>query len=124
MADGMLFIGWGEAIPGREHVALRVFGEAVTYWTSLQEQGKIEGFEAVALDPHGGDLMGFALLRGDRGTLSQIRVTDEFVRINARAQFAVSHFGVVAGVTGAELQRLFQMFETQTREILGEPGQG
>src|SRR5579872_5262436 len=117
MADGVLFIGWGEAIPGREQTALRVFGEAVAYWTSLQQSGKITGFEAFALEPHGGDLIGFALLRGDRETLAQIRTTDEFIRINGRARFAVQNFGVVSGVTGGELQRLFAMLEEQIGEL-------
>jgi hypothetical protein len=116
MADGVLFVGWGEAIPGREATALLVFGEAVQYWTSLQQSGKIESFEAFALDPHG-DLVGFALLRGDRATLAQVRNSDDFVRINARAQMAVQHFGVVGGVTGGEMQRLFALFEEQVRDL-------
>lgn len=118
MADGVIFVGWGEAIPGREQIALRVFGEAVEYWTSLQQSGQIEGFEAFALDPHGGDLVGFALLKGDRSKLAQIRLSDDFVRINGRAQLAVHSFGVVNGVTGAEMQRLFGMLEAQVRDLL------
>jgi len=119
MADGVIFIGWGPAIPGREEKALQVFGEAVQYWTSLQQTGRIESIEAVALDPHGGELSGFALLRGDRATLGEVRGSDEFFRINTRAQLAVQNFGVVPGVTGSELQRLFALFEEQVRDFAG-----
>ncbi len=33
-----------------------MFSEDVAYWQGLQEQGEIESFEAVTLEPHGGEL--------------------------------------------------------------------
>ena len=65
MANAALVIGWGPVVPGREQKALQVFGEAIQYYTRLQQQGQIESFEPVALEPHGGDLNGFLLVRGD-----------------------------------------------------------
>ena len=35
--------------------ALQVFNESIQYYTQLQQQGMIESFEPVALEPHGGD---------------------------------------------------------------------
>jgi hypothetical protein len=117
MSDHVIFVGWGEAIPGREMKALDVFTEVVAYYTGLKERGEIEGFEAFALAPHGGDLSGFLLVRGDAQKLGQIRASDEFMRLNARARFVVQNFGVVNAVTGNELNRLFQMLAQQVEEL-------
>src|SRR5258708_16023657 len=107
MATGAIFIGWGPVIPGREQTSLQVFGEAIQYYTRLKEQGQIDSFEAVALEPHGGDLGGFLLIRGDTGKLGQLRMSDEFVRLNSRAQLVVTNFGVTGAFIGEELNRLF-----------------
>ncbi len=82
MATGALFIGWGPTVHGREQQALPVFNETVRYFAGLQQQGEIAGFEPVALEPHGGDLSGFLLVRGDREALARLRTGGEFVRVN------------------------------------------
>ena len=64
MADAGLFIGWGEVVRGREERAVEVFGETVEYYGRLQADGRIESFEPCLLEPHGGDLAGFILIRG------------------------------------------------------------
>src|SRR5258708_10643032 len=56
MATGALMIGWGHVVPGREQKSLQVFNEAIQYYTQLQQQGTIESFEPVTLEPHCGDL--------------------------------------------------------------------
>ena len=45
MADYGLFIGWGRVIPGREELALKLFGEVTQYYQGLQQRGTIESFE-------------------------------------------------------------------------------
>ncbi|MBV9278496.1 MAG: hypothetical protein JOZ41_00295 [Chloroflexi bacterium] len=112
-----LFIGWGPAVRGREQKALQVFGEAVEYWTRLQQEGEIEGFETYALDPHGGELAGFLIARGDPDKLARLRATEEFTRINTRAALVVDDLGVVGASTGEELQRLFSDFGTFAGEL-------
>ena len=59
MAGEALFVGWGQVVRGREQLALEVFQETVAYYGKLQEDGKIERFDAYLLEPHGGDLAGF-----------------------------------------------------------------
>ena len=117
MADAVLFIGWGAVVPGREQKALQVFNEGVAYWQRLQEQGAIESFEAVTLEPHGGELVGFVLIRGEREKLEQVRYSDEFLRLNARAGLVVTNFGVVAGFSGEALTRQFTTFQEQAAEL-------
>ncbi len=117
MADHALFVGFGEVIAGREQQAVQVFGEIVEYYGRLQQQGEIDGFEPFFLEPHGGDLGGFLLLRGDREKLARLRVSDEFERSSQRAQLVVRRFGVVSGVTGEELNRLLGMYQQNSAEL-------
>jgi hypothetical protein len=117
MAKGALFVGWGALIPGREGAARRVLTEAVQYLRRLQEEGVIDSFEAVALEPHGGDLAGFVLLKGDREAISRIRASDEFTRIAVRVQLVHAHVGVVGAYTGAEMQSLFEVWDRQEEEL-------
>ena len=117
MVAGMLFIGWGEVIAGREQQALQVFNETQQYYGRLQQQGTITGFEPVLLEPHGGDLGGFILLRGERDQLSQLRTDDEFIRMLTRAQLVVQKVGVVAAYGGDELGRLMGEYQEQVSQL-------
>jgi hypothetical protein len=117
MATGALVIGWGPTVRGRELKALQVFNEAIQFYTRLQQQGTIESFEPVALEPHGGDLAGFLLIRGDREKLNAIRTSEEFLRLNNRAALIVDNFGVITAFIGEELQRQFADFGTQASEL-------
>ena len=114
-----LFIGWGHAVRGREQQSLQVFNEALQYFGGLQQQGEIEAFEPVALEPHGGDLYGFLLLRGDPDKLGRLRASEEFRRIIQRAGLAVEGMGVVTAFVGDELTRLFASFQQQASELAG-----
>ncbi len=117
MADWALFIGFEFPVRGREQQAAEVFGEAMAHWGELQKRGELEGFEAFFLDPHGGDLGGFMILRGDRETLARIHASDEFMRITARAQQVVDGFGVVYAATGGEVERQMSLFMEAAREL-------
>ncbi len=117
MATGMLFIGWGEVIPGREQKALQVFNETLQYYTGLQQRGEIDSFEPALLEPHGGDLGGFVLLRGDQETLARLRADAEFLRQLTRAQLVVQKVGVVTAYTGEGLQTLMGTYQQQLGEL-------
>jgi hypothetical protein len=117
MANAALFIGYGEVMPGRARQALQVFNEALEYYGRLQKQGQIESFDPVFLEPHGGDLAGFILLRGERDKLNGARYSEEFTRLTNRATLVCRNVGVVSAYTGEEQNRLFQDFLTQATEL-------
>lgn len=117
MANAAVFVGWGPVIAGREQKALQVFSEVLQHYTQLQQQGEIESFEPVALEPHGGDLAGFLLIRGDREKLSRLRASDAFQRLNARGLLVVQNFGVVDAHVGDGLTRLFGTFQHEATEL-------
>ena len=113
MAEAGIFIGWGASTPGREAKGLEVFNESVAYWGKLQEDGKIESFEVVLLTPHGGDLEGFALLRGSRDQVGTLIVDEEFERTTARATLIVQNVGIVPAVLGDGLGRSIAMYQEE-----------
>ena len=117
MATSALVIGFGTVVRGREQKALQVFNEAIEYYPRLQQQGMIESFEPVALEPHGGDLQGFLLVRGDREKLNALRSSEEFLRLNNRNVQVVDNFGVVTAFIGEELRRQCADFQTQASEL-------
>jgi hypothetical protein len=117
MAKGALFIGWGRGLTGRELKGLQVFDDSIHYYTRLQEQGQIDSFEAFVLEPHGGDLQGFLLVRGDVDKLNAARYSDEFQSLNARAGLVIDNLGVVMAFGGEELQKQLSRFQTAVAEV-------
>lgn len=117
MANAALFVGYGTTIPGRERQAVQVFNEALQYYARLQQQGQIESFEPVFLEPHGGDLAGFILLRGDRAKLNEVRSSEQFMHMTNRASLAVQNMGIVSAFIGEEENRLFQDFLSLASEM-------
>jgi hypothetical protein len=119
MADEALFLGWGEVVRGRERKAVEVFNESVQHYAQLQQDGELEGVEAWFLAPHGGDLAGFMLLRGERERLDEIERSPEFERLQTRAGMIVDRVGVVHAYTGEALGRLMGQFEEAAGELGG-----
>ena len=118
MADYALFVGWGEVVAGREHQAAGVFGETMAYFGRLQQEGQISGVEPFFLEPHGGDLGGFFLVRGEHEALARVRASDEFGRVILRAGMVAHHIGVVSAFTGEELNRQLAEFQQVAGDML------
>jgi hypothetical protein len=119
MAGDALFLGWGPVVRGRELKALEVFQETLTYYGTLQQEGRIDSFEPVLLAPHGGDLAGFILLRGSRTSLDEIRSSEEFRRLVARAASIVDDVGVIDAYTGEALAQQMGTFQAVSEELGG-----
>ena len=117
MADAALFIGWGQVVRGREKRAVQVFNESVEYWGGLQGDGKIEDFEVVLLAPHGGDLQGFALLRGSAEQMSALRADEEFERRTVRADLIVESQGVVDALIGEGIARGMGQYQGEIDDL-------
>lgn len=117
MADAAIFIGWGAPVRGREEQALGVFGESVGYWNTLQQEGAVEAVETYLLAPHGGDLAGFALLRGDRAKLDEVQLRDDFQRLVVRAGLIVENLGVIVASTGDGLAKQMAVYGEQIAEL-------
>jgi hypothetical protein len=77
-----------------------VFNEALAYYGRKQDEGAIESTEVVLLSPHGGDLAGFILVRGSEQQMNELRIDDEFQRLNTRADQIVERLGIVDAALG------------------------
>ena len=117
MANAGIFVGFGTPVRGRERKAVDVFNETVTYYARLQEDGEIESFEPVFLEPHGGDLGGFFLLRGNREKLAQVRASEEFQHFVLRASLVVEGLGVVGATLGEDIAREMGNYQEQVAAL-------
>jgi hypothetical protein len=117
MAEAGLFIGWGQAVRGRETKAVQVFEEGLEFWREQQAGGAIESFEVVFLGPHGGDLNGFLLVRGTYEQIAAVRANDEFQRINARAAAIVDGLGIIDATVGDGIAPAIATFQAVLDEL-------
>jgi hypothetical protein len=116
MADRMLFIGWGAPVRGREERGLEVFNEAVGFYGRCQQEGRIESFDVVLLDPHGGGLNGYMELHGSAEQLATLREDAEFRRLLVDASLIVEELGVVGGAANEGVAQQIEMY----REAIGK----
>lgn len=100
MSTNCAFFGWNRSIPGRERLSAEHFQQFVQYLSGQQQKGAIKSFDVVFLNPHGGELNGFFLIRGDNAKLDALIATDEWVTHQTRALLHLEQSGVVRGVTG------------------------
>jgi len=119
MTDAALFIGWGATQSGRERKAVELFGESMRFLTNLVTEGRLASVEPFFLEPHGGDLEGFFVVRGDQEELNRIRTGDEFQRLAVKAQVLVQAFGVVGAVTGERLNKHMAWFAEAAKQADG-----
>jgi len=96
MADRVLFISWSTPVRGREERGLEVFSEAVGLYGRMQQEGRIEAFDVVLLDPNG-EMAGYIRLEGTAAQLAQARDDDEFRRVLVDAGLVVDDLRVVDG---------------------------
>ena len=117
MADAGLFIGWGQVVRGREGPAVDGFNETVEYFGQLQGDGRIENFEICFLDPHGGDLAGFMLLRGSAEQMDAVRADDEFQRHMTRADLHVEKLGLIGATLNEGIARQMAIYQEEIGAI-------
>jgi len=118
VAEFGLFIGWGVPRAGKEAASAKVFEEAGAYWNGLREAGEIESFETVFLTPHGGDLGGFALLRGDPEKLGRLSMAPEFQRLIMRAGICADRVGVVNALVDAGVMRWMGAWKEAVADLI------
>ena len=113
MADAGLFIGWGEVVRGREDRALDVFNETLEYYGQLQSDGRIESFEVALLDPHGGDLLGYVMLRGSEEQIDAVRHDEDFIRVMTKGSLVVDNLGLIPASIGEGLARAMAIYQEE-----------
>ena len=97
MADRVLFISWGTPVRGREERGLEVFNESMGLYGRMQQEGRIESFNVVLLEPNPA-LDGYIELHGSAEQLSAVRRSEDFRRSLAAATLIVDDVNLVEGV--------------------------
>ena len=110
MSSNIAFMAWNRSIPGRERQSGEHFQEFMQYLATQQQAGKIQSFEPVLLEPHGGDLGGFVIIRADNAKLDALLASPEWVRHRTRAILHLEGSGTVRGVTGDLLQERMKLW--------------
>jgi hypothetical protein len=110
MADRTLFVSWGAVARGREQRALELFNEVVGYYGGLEQDGRIERFDVVLMEPNG-FTDGFIVVHGTHAQLDAVHEDDRFRRLNAEASLVVDELRLIDGRSGtgiAETMALYQ----------------
>ena len=116
MADRVLFISWGTPVPGREERGLEVFNEAIGICGRMQQEGRIEKFDVVLLEPNG-DLNGYIEIHGSAEQIAAVHEDEEFQRNTVDASLIVEKLRHVNGVTNEEISRQMSMYQESVGRV-------
>lgn len=111
-----LFIGWSKPTPGRETQAPETFNKALQQYERWQQEGSIEHYDTVLLDPTA-DLSGFVALHGSPEQITSIRMSEEFRDLMAEANLVVKGLRVYEGACGDAVKREIERFEKATQKV-------
>lgn len=110
MADRVLFIGWKTPVRGREERGLEVFNESIGLYGRMQQEGRIEEFNVVLLDPSG-DLNGYIELHGSAEQLSAARESEDFRRTLVDASLIVDGLRIIDGFANDGIARQMALYQ-------------
>lgn len=116
MADRVLMISWGETVHGREERALEVFNDAVGLMGRMQQDGRIESFDVVLLNPSG-DLAGYMELHCSDQQLAALDQDEEFMRNTIDASLIVKNLRHIAGYTNEGVARQMGLYQDAIAKV-------
>ena len=117
MADAGLFIGWGEVVRGREDRALDVFNETLALYGQMQSDGRIEDFEVALLNPHGGELQGYVMLRGSEAQMDAVGRDEDFQRVMTKGSLVVDDLGIIPAAINEGLARAMAIYQAEVAVV-------
>ena len=110
MSSNTIFYGWKRSLPGREAMSARHFEDFTNYLAGLQQEGVIDSFEPVFLDPSGAGMLGFMLIRTEAGKTGQLLGRPDFSEHIVRSTLHLEEPVLCCGVTGAMLRERMAMW--------------
>ena len=116
MADRLLFISWGQTVRGREERALEVFNEAVGILGRAQQDGRIEGFDTVLLNPNG-ELGGYIEVHGTAQQISAFREEQDFIRNTLDAEMCVDQIRHIDGYANEGVARMMSLYQEAISKV-------
>lgn len=116
MADRVLFISWGTPVRGREERGVEVFNEALGICGRMQQEGRIESFDVVLLEPNG-DMNGYMEIHGSADQIAAFQEDEEFQRNTIDASLIVDDLRHVVGSTNEEIARQMSMYQESVARV-------
>ncbi len=110
MADRVLFIGWQTPVRGSEERSIEVFNDALGILGRRQQDGGIERFDVVLLEPTAG-LNGFITIHGTAEQISALRQDDEFRRNTVDATLCVDGIQHTEGYANEGVAREMALYQ-------------
>jgi hypothetical protein len=116
MADRVLFISWGEVVRGREVAALENFNETIGLYGQLQQDGRIESFDVVLLDPSM-DIAGYIEIHASASQLSELRASEDFRRNLYNSSLIVDNLKMADGYTNEGIAREMDLYQNAISRV-------
>lgn len=110
MGSNALVFGWDRSLPGREQLSGQHFQDFVVYLQGQQSAGRIGGFEPVLMEPHGGSVNGFFLIKGTSQQIESLMASPEFIQHPLRAELHIQGLGCWRAVTGPAVHERMGMW--------------
>jgi hypothetical protein len=116
MADRVLFIGWGNPIPGREERGLEVFTEALGILGRRQQEGQIEKFDVLLLKPNT-VLNGCISIEGTVEQIDALQEDEEFRRNTVEANLVVEGLCHLEGFANEGVSTAMDMYREAAAKV-------
>jgi non-ribosomal peptide synthetase component F len=114
MGPNVILFAWNRSLPGREKMSAQHFQEFVEFMTAQQKNGVIDSFDIVLLEPYGGAINGFFLMRGDPSKLRDLWATAEWIRHQVRGLLHLEGAAALRGVTGSAVAERMELWMKET----------
>ena len=116
MADRVLFISWGENVHGREERGLEVFNETVGMYGRFQQEGRIESFDVVLLNPANG-IEGYLAIHASAAQIADIKEDEDFRRGLLDASMIVQSLTVTDGYANEGIAEAMEMYREAIAKV-------
>jgi hypothetical protein len=116
MADRVLHISWGEVVRGREEHALEVFNESLGFYGRMQQEGRIEGFDVVLLEPSTGT-GGYIDIRGSAEALAALTEDDDWRQLIADSSLIVDDLRIARGLANEGVAEGIARFQAAAAKV-------
>ncbi len=116
MADRVLFISWGAPVRGAEEHGLEVFNEALGLLGRMQQDGRIEAFDVVLLEPNS-SVNGFVTVRGTAEQITALRADEEFRRNAIDGSLIVDNLSHIEGYTNEGIAREMALYQDALAKV-------
>ena len=106
----------GYPVRGREERGLEVFNESIGLYGRMQQEGRIEQFKVVLLEPNA-NLAGYTELHGSAEQLSAARASEEFRRTLVDASLIVEDLRIVEGFANNGVAQQMALYQESVARV-------